>query len=147
MTDKERLKRVYGRLEKALLEENCTYEEAIMAVDMLWEEYFIKKAKYFLGEATIQEIAGMRFASSGNMCTEPDCPVSLDVLGCQNRKTSHMMGKEAACAHEHIADAEKICQLIKNIPEPRRQLYVLSMMTYMDGIEVGMALERDERKG
>lgn len=56
------------------------------------------------------------------------------------------MYMETEYTPEHIADAEKICQLIKNIPEPRRQLYVFSMMAYMDGIEAGMALERDERQ-
>lgn len=127
----------------ALIENYGILEEVVMAVDMLREDCYNKKAKGFLGKATMQEIASMGAAMSGNMCAGPGCPVSLAALGCQNRKGSHMMGQEVACAHEDIADAEKVCQLIKSIPEPRRQLYVLSMMAYMDGVEAGMALERD----
>lgn len=127
----------------ALIENYDILEEVVMAVDMLREDCYNKKAKGFLGKATMQEIASMGVAPFGNMCAEPGCPVSSAALGCQNRKESHMMGQEVACAHEYIADAEKICQLIKSIPEPRRQLYVLSMMAYMDGIEAGMALGRD----
>lgn len=127
----------------ALIENHDILEDVVMAVDMLREDYFNKKARGFLGRAAMQEIASMGVALSGNMCADPGWPASSAALGYQNRKGSNRMGQEAACAHEDIAGAEKICQLIKSIPEPRRQLYVLSMMAYMDGIEAGMALERD----
>ncbi|RKI22041.1 hypothetical protein D7V82_20760 [bacterium 1xD8-6] len=55
--DRERYKRVYGRLEKVLLEENCTYEEAKAAVDRLQEYYFNRKAGNFLKKRPFQEIA------------------------------------------------------------------------------------------
>ncbi len=56
------------------------------------------------------------------------------------------MYMETEYTPEHIADAEKICQLLQDVPESRRQLCVLSMMAYMNGIEAGMALEHDERQ-
>lgn len=39
---------------------------------------------------------------------------------------------------EQINNAEKMCQLIQSIPESRRQLCVVSMIAYMDGIEAGI---------
>ena len=55
--DKEKVKRIYERLENALTEENCTYEEAKTAVDKLREDYFNRKAGNLLKKTTIQEIA------------------------------------------------------------------------------------------
>ena len=56
--DKEKSDRIYKRLEKALTEEICTYEEAKRAVDKLREDYFNKKAGNLLKNITIQKIAG-----------------------------------------------------------------------------------------
>lgn len=55
--DKARANRIYDRLEKAVLEEKCTYEEAKEAVDRLREIYFNRKAGNFLKNTDIQEIA------------------------------------------------------------------------------------------
>ena len=55
--DKEKVKRIYERLENALTEENCTYEEAKTAVDKVREDYFNRKAGNLLKKTTIQEIA------------------------------------------------------------------------------------------
>lgn len=55
--DKEKSKRVYERLEKALLEENSTYEEAKNAMDKLRDVYFNRKTGNFLNKTTIQKIA------------------------------------------------------------------------------------------
>lgn len=55
--DNERSKRIYERLEKALTEESCTFEEAKAAVDKLREMYFNRKAGNLLNKVTIQEIA------------------------------------------------------------------------------------------
>lgn len=55
--EKEKIDRIYKRLEKAILEENCTYEEARAAVDKLKEIYFSRKAGNLLKNVSIQEIA------------------------------------------------------------------------------------------
>lgn len=47
---------------------------------------------------------------------------------------------------EQIADAEKLCQLIQRVPESQHRLFAVSMIAYMNGIEAGIALERDERQ-
>lgn len=57
--EKDKTKRIYERLEKALTEEICTYEEAKAAVDKLRENFFNRKAGNFLKGKTIQEIAGI----------------------------------------------------------------------------------------
>ncbi len=57
--DKEKVRRTYERLEKAITEETCTYEEAKEAVDKLREIYFNRKAGNFLKKVDIQEIASM----------------------------------------------------------------------------------------
>lgn len=57
MKQKERVNRVYERLEKALCEEDCSYEEAKIAVDKLREIYFNRKAGNFINKRSIQEIA------------------------------------------------------------------------------------------
>ncbi len=49
---------MYERLEKAMLDDDCTYEEAKRAVDRLREHYFNRKASNFLKERSIKEIAG-----------------------------------------------------------------------------------------
>ena len=57
MNDKDRSKRVYKRLEEAMTEEYCTYEEAKAAVDKLRDVYFNRKAGNLLKNTLIQEIA------------------------------------------------------------------------------------------
>ena len=57
--DKEKSERIYKRLEKALTEEVCTYEEAKKAVDKLREIYFNRKAGNLLKNTTIQKIANV----------------------------------------------------------------------------------------
>lgn len=54
---REKIERIYKRLEQALLEEECTYEEANSAIGRLKWNYFDKKAGIFLNNVTIQEIA------------------------------------------------------------------------------------------
>lgn len=46
---------------------------------------------------------------------------------------------------EQIADAEKMCQLMQGFPNEKRQLFAVSITSYINGIEAGMALERDSR--
>lgn len=58
--DKEKSNRIYKRLEKALIEENCTYEEAKKAVDKLREVYFNKKVGNLLNNTSIQKIASVK---------------------------------------------------------------------------------------
>ena len=57
---KDKVNKIYRNLEKALLEETCTYEEAKLATDKLIETYFNRKAGDFLKNATLQEIASTR---------------------------------------------------------------------------------------
>ena len=54
---KEKVKKIYEGLEKTLLQEECTYEEAKLAVDKLRETYFNKKAGNYLKNVSLQEIA------------------------------------------------------------------------------------------
>ena len=56
--DKEKRNRIYARLEKALMEEPCTYEEARNAVCMLTSVYFQRKSGNFLKNVSLEEIAG-----------------------------------------------------------------------------------------
>lgn len=46
-------------------------------------------------------------------------------------------------APEQIADAEKLCQRMQGIPAERRQLYTYTLLAYMNGVEAGIALEKD----
>ena len=55
----EKVGRIYERLEKAMTEETCTYEEAKNAVDRLREIYFNRKTGNFLKSTTIQKIASI----------------------------------------------------------------------------------------
>ena len=55
--EKEKVDRIYKRLEKAILEEDCTYEEVRTAVDKLRETYLNRKASNLLKNISIQEIA------------------------------------------------------------------------------------------
>lgn len=57
--EKEKVKRVYDRLEKALLEEDCTYEEAKKAVNKLREIYFNRKAGNLIKKIKMREIASV----------------------------------------------------------------------------------------
>lgn len=43
------------------------------------------------------------------------------------------------------ADAEKMCQFMQRFPDEKRQLFAVSITSYINGIEAGMALERDSR--
>lgn len=52
-----KVRKIYENLEKALLQEECTYEEAKMAVDKLRETYLNKKAGNYLKAVSLQEIA------------------------------------------------------------------------------------------
>lgn len=58
--DREKRNRIYARLEKALLEEPCTYEEAHNAVNKLTSEYFQRKSGNFLKNVSLEEIARYR---------------------------------------------------------------------------------------
>lgn len=49
-----------------------------------------------------------------------------------------MIDQAKEFTQEQISNAEKMCQLIQSIPESRRQLCVVSMIAYMDGIEAGI---------
>ena len=47
---------------------------------------------------------------------------------------------------DQITDAEKLCKLMRNFSEPKRLLFRVSAMAYLNGIEAGIALERDAGK-
>lgn len=47
---------------------------------------------------------------------------------------------------DQITDAETLCKLMSNISEPKRLLFRVSAMAYLNGIEAGIALERDAGK-
>ncbi len=47
---------------------------------------------------------------------------------------------------EQITEAEKMCQLINEVPVGRRNFVSAFMLAYMNGIETGIALERDAKQ-
>ena len=57
------------------------------------------------------------------------------------------MGKENKNGYtpEQISDAEKLCQLINSIPEGKRSVFSVVMLTYMNGMEAGMVYAQDAR--
>lgn len=55
-----------------------------------------------------------------------------------------MMNKAEEYTQDQITDAEKLCQLIQDIPEPRRRLCTILMKVYMDGVETGETLRKKE---
>ena len=57
--DNEKVKRICGYLEEALLKETCTFEEAKQAVDRLRSIYFERKAGKLLKRITVQELASV----------------------------------------------------------------------------------------
>lgn len=67
---REKVMAIYKNLEKALLQEECTYEEAKMAVDKLRETYLNKKAGNYLKAASLQEIARVAPSSCNHMPRE-----------------------------------------------------------------------------
>lgn len=43
---------------------------------------------------------------------------------------------------DQISDAEKLCQLMRDIPDGRRDFISFAIMAYMNGIETGMMYAR-----
>lgn len=64
----------------------------------------------------------------------------------QQERSGYMMNLAKEYTPDQISDAEKLCQLMRDIPDGRRQLYAVSMMAYMSGCEAGAALERNARQ-
>lgn len=46
---------------------------------------------------------------------------------------------------EQLSDAQKMCELIKSLPDGKRTIVSIVMMAYMNGIEAGMAYAQDTR--
>lgn len=61
--DKEKTDRIYERLEKALLEEDCSCKEARCAVERLREKYFYRGVNKLLEETSIQKLANVDISS------------------------------------------------------------------------------------
>lgn len=52
-----------------------------------------------------------------------------------------MMKQEKEYTPEQIMDAEKLCRFTQGIPETRRQMFVVSMIAYLNGMEAGAMLK------
>lgn len=45
---------------------------------------------------------------------------------------------------EQIKDAEKLCQMLQQIPDAKRQMFSVSVLAYMNGLEAGLALGQEQ---
>lgn len=52
------------------------------------------------------------------------------------------MDKENFITPDKVNDAEKWCQLLQQVPDEKRQLFSVSALSYMHGLEAGIAMER-----
>ncbi len=53
------------------------------------------------------------------------------------------MDKENFITPDQVNDAEKWCQLLQRVPDEKRQLFSVSALSYMNGLEAGIAMERN----
>lgn len=51
------------------------------------------------------------------------------------------MMKQEEYTLEQVMDAEKLCQLTQSIPEAQRQMFAVSMIAYLNGMEAGAMLK------
>ena len=51
-----------------------------------------------------------------------------------------MAKQEKSYTAEQIRDAEKVCQLLQKVPDAKHQIFSISMLSYMNGLEAGLAL-------
>lgn len=54
-----------------------------------------------------------------------------------------MTKQEKGYTPEQIRDAEKLCQLMQSVPDEKRQMFSISLLAYMNGLEAGIAMERN----
>ena len=47
---------------------------------------------------------------------------------------------------DQIDDAEKLCQLIQKVPDEKRQMVAAVVTAYIDGIEAGLRMAREEKE-
>lgn len=52
------------------------------------------------------------------------------------------MKKTKGYTLEQIKSAEKLCQMLQQIPDAKRQMFSISVLAYMNGLEAGLALEQ-----
>jgi len=55
------------------------------------------------------------------------------------------MMKQEEYTLEQVMDAEKLCQLTQSIPEAQRQMFAVSMIAYLNGMEAGAMLKNTEQ--
>lgn len=51
------------------------------------------------------------------------------------------MKQEKEYTLEQVMDAEKLCRLTKSIPEVQREMFTVSMIAYLNGMEAGVMLK------
>lgn len=56
------------------------------------------------------------------------------------------MDKRKDYTLDQIEDAEKLCQIMQKVPDSKRKIFSVSVFSYMNGFEAGIALERDAQK-
>lgn len=54
--------------------------------------------------------------------------------------------KSEALTYEQITDARRLCDVIRGVPNGKRQIFELVMLAYLNGIETGVAYAEDTSK-
>ncbi len=54
-----------------------------------------------------------------------------------------MAKQEKAYSPDQIKDVEKLCQLMQEVPDAKRQMFSVSVLAYMNGFEAGLAMGQD----
>ncbi len=55
-----------------------------------------------------------------------------------------MVKQEKGYTLEQIRDAEKMCQLMQKVPDAKRQIFSVSVLAYMNGMEAGMVYAQEQ---
>jgi len=57
-----------------------------------------------------------------------------------------MVKHEKTCTPEQIENTEKLCQFMWGIPDAKRQIFSVSILAYMNGLETGLAMSQNAQK-
>ncbi len=57
----------------------------------------------------------------------------------------NMAKQEKGYTPDQIEDLEKLCQLMQNVPDTKHRMFSISVISYMNGLEAGLAIGRDTR--
>lgn len=57
-----------------------------------------------------------------------------------------MMALEKGFTPDQIKDAERLCQLMQEVPDTKRRMFSVSVLAYINGLETGIVLGRDAKR-